>query len=58
MIEVAHTLGLRVVAKGVETAEQLGRVRELGCDLGQGDHFSTALPSEAAGALLKARILR
>jgi len=57
MIELAHALGLRVVAEGVETAEQLGRVRELGCDLAQGDHFSGALPGEAAGGLLEARII-
>jgi len=41
------------IAEGVETAGQLGRVRELGCDLAQGDHFSGALPGEAAGALLE-----
>jgi diguanylate cyclase (GGDEF)-like protein/PAS domain S-box-containing protein len=58
MIELAHALGLRVVAEGVETAEQLRQVRELGCDLAQGNHLSSALPGEAAGALLETRILR
>lgn len=36
MIRSAHTLGLTVVAKGVETAEQLERLTALGCDHAQG----------------------
>jgi EAL domain-containing protein (putative c-di-GMP-specific phosphodiesterase class I) len=57
MIDLARTLDLRVVAEGVETAEQLRRVKELGCDLAQGDCFSRPLPDEAAGALLETRAL-
>jgi EAL domain-containing protein (putative c-di-GMP-specific phosphodiesterase class I) len=57
MIDLAHTLGLRVIAEGVETEEQLRRVRNLGCDLAQGDHFSRPLSGEAAGALLETRAL-
>jgi diguanylate cyclase (GGDEF)-like protein len=37
-IELAHRLGLRVVAEGVETAGHLVRLRAAGCDIGQG-HF-------------------
>ena len=36
VIELAHRLGLGAVATGVESAEALELVRELGCDLGQG----------------------
>lgn len=36
MIEMAHALGLEVVAEGVETPEQAALLRELGCDLAQG----------------------
>jgi EAL domain-containing protein (putative c-di-GMP-specific phosphodiesterase class I) len=57
MIDLAHTLGLRVIAEGVETDEQLRRVKELGCDLAQGNYLSGPLPVEAAGALLETRAL-
>ncbi len=36
IVELAKTLGLEVVAEGIETAGQLDVLRELGCDLGQG----------------------
>jgi diguanylate cyclase (GGDEF)-like protein/PAS domain S-box-containing protein len=57
MIDLAHALGSRVIAEGVETDEQFRRVRELGCDLAQGYHFSGPLPGEEAGALLETRAL-
>ncbi len=52
VVAMAPALGLRVVAEGVETREQLERLRELGCELGQGYHFASAVPAEAATALL------
>ena len=52
MIGLAHALGIKVVAEGVETEEQLARVRKMGCELAQGYHFSRPLPSEAATSLL------
>jgi len=42
-VELAHNLGLVVVAEGVEDAEALGRLRELGCDMAQGYHISRPL---------------
>ena len=36
MIDLAHALGLEAIAEGVETAGQLERLREMGCDLAQG----------------------
>ena len=36
IVEIAHTLNLRVVAEGIETPAQLGVLRDLGCDFGQG----------------------
>jgi diguanylate cyclase (GGDEF)-like protein len=52
VVGIAHGLGLRVCAEGVETPEQLSRVRALGCDLAQGFLFSRPLPAEAASELL------
>ncbi len=37
IVNLGHSLGLKVIAEGVETKGQLDRLRELGCDEGQGD---------------------
>jgi diguanylate cyclase (GGDEF)-like protein/PAS domain S-box-containing protein len=47
MIELTHALGLQVIAEGVENAEQLTWLRQMKCDLAQGNYFSEPLPSEA-----------
>jgi diguanylate cyclase (GGDEF)-like protein len=44
IIDVAHGLQLEVVAEGVENAATLLRLIELGCDFGQGFHWSGAMP--------------
>ena len=47
IVSLAHSLRLKVVAEGVETAEQLELLRELGCDQFQGFYRSAAvLPAE------------
>ena len=48
MLGLARSLGLSVVAEGIETAEQLDQLRDLGCDLGQGFYFSRAVPEAEA----------
>lgn len=53
IVAMAHSLRLKVVAEGVETDEQLGFLRELGCDEMQGYHFSRPLPQEAFLRLLQ-----
>jgi diguanylate cyclase (GGDEF)-like protein len=53
IISLAHNLRLRVVAEGVETAEQLSYLRELGCDQYQGYYCSPAVPAPAFEALLQ-----
>ncbi|AWN14938.1 bifunctional diguanylate cyclase/phosphodiesterase [Salinisphaera sp. LB1] len=52
IVMLAHNLGLGVVAEGVETAEQLRYVIELGCDEMQGYLFSGAVPAEDFTRLL------
>ena len=52
-IDLAHALGLKVVAEGVETAEQLARLEDLGCDLAQGYFLSEPLSVGEASELLK-----
>jgi diguanylate cyclase (GGDEF)-like protein len=44
IIAVGHQLGLRVVAEGVETLEQLRLLRLMGCDAAQGYYFSVPVP--------------
>ena len=51
-IDLAHALGLQVVAEGVETAEQAARLKALNCDLAQGHYFSGPLSAEEASDLL------
>ena len=52
IISLAHTLGLWVVAEGVETAEQLDELRRLGCDLAQGYFFAEpAEPGQIAAMI-------
>jgi EAL domain-containing protein (putative c-di-GMP-specific phosphodiesterase class I) len=44
-IEIGHELGMKVVAEGVETLEQLHFLRSHGCDIAQGYFFSRPLPA-------------
>ncbi len=46
-IALAHALGLRVVAEGIEDEATLLALRELGCDLAQGYHLSRPLSPAA-----------
>ncbi len=52
IVLLAHKFRLKVIAEGIETVKHLDRLRELGCDLGQGYLFSQPVEPEAAGKLL------
>jgi len=53
IISLAHSVGLQVVAEGVETEEQLTSVRALGCDHWQGYYCCEPQPAEVFGAMLR-----
>ena len=54
-LQLAQSLGLEVVAEGVEDQETLDLLVELGCDLVQGYHVSRPQPPDALAAWLRAR---
>jgi EAL domain-containing protein (putative c-di-GMP-specific phosphodiesterase class I) len=54
-IELAHNLGLRVVAEGVESEGAWRQLEALGCDYAQGYYLSRPLPAEAATRLIRDR---
>ncbi|PKO48088.1 MAG: diguanylate cyclase [Betaproteobacteria bacterium HGW-Betaproteobacteria-4] len=54
-IGLAHNLGLKVVAEGVETLEQFDYLRSRGCDLVQGYLYSRPLPADEVMAFIRQR---
>ncbi|MES2104229.1 MAG: EAL domain-containing protein [Pseudomonadota bacterium] len=53
IVAMAHTLGLKVIAEGVETATQLHTLADSSCDEYQGFYFSKAIPENEFAALLE-----
>jgi EAL domain-containing protein (putative c-di-GMP-specific phosphodiesterase class I) len=47
VVSMAHALGLRVVAEGVENSEQLEQLRRMGCDEAQGYYIGRPVPAES-----------
>jgi diguanylate cyclase (GGDEF)-like protein len=56
-IELAHALGLKAVAEGIEDPAALGAIAGFGCDYAQGYHFSRPLPADAFAASTQLRAL-
>ncbi len=46
VITLAHRLGIRVVAEGIETERTFERLGEMGCDIGQGYWISRPIPAD------------
>lgn len=55
MVSLGHSLGMQVLAEGIETEEQFSSVRDAGCDLGQGFLLGRPLPAVALEELLLGR---
>jgi diguanylate cyclase (GGDEF)-like protein/PAS domain S-box-containing protein len=56
IIFVAHKMGMKVVAEGIETSRQLDRLAELGCEFGQGYYFSQPMDAKAAQQFTRQQI--
>ena len=55
MVGLAHAVGLKTVAEGVEYAEQLAQLRAMRCDMAQGYHFARPMSREGASEFLAKR---
>ena len=57
VIGMARALGMTTIGEGIETAEQYGQLRDLGCEQGQGYLFSPPMAAELFQATHLARAL-
>jgi diguanylate cyclase len=55
-IELAHALGLKVVAEGIEDQVTLDAVASFDCDYAQGFHFSRPIPADAFAATMRLEV--
>ncbi|MGA2737009.1 MAG: EAL domain-containing protein [Bryobacteraceae bacterium] len=53
IVSLAHTLGIDIIAEGVETAQQLTQLKALGCEYAQGYYFGKPTDREAAWSLIR-----
>jgi EAL domain-containing protein (putative c-di-GMP-specific phosphodiesterase class I) len=53
IVTLAHSIGFKVIAEGVDDPAQLDRLRELGCELAQGYLFSRPLPADAVADFVR-----
>ena len=53
IITMAHKMNLNVIAEGIESPRQVERLRELGCEYGQGYYFSQPMDGKAAQQFIR-----
>jgi EAL domain-containing protein (putative c-di-GMP-specific phosphodiesterase class I) len=53
ILDMAHTLGMQVVAEGVEQNEQITHLISMGCEFGQGFFFSKAVSAQEAERMVE-----
>ena len=58
VIDLANAMGISAVAEGVETKDQVARLKMLGCQVGQGFYFSQPLRAEEFDELLTRHFAR
>jgi len=58
ILALAHDLGMKVVAEGIETDEQLSKLQSMQCEYGQGYLFTRPIDSQTAGTLLAKSLTR
>ena len=51
IIQLGHNLGMQVIAEGVETADQVETLQQLGCDVVQGFYFGRPVPAGEVGRM-------
>jgi diguanylate cyclase (GGDEF)-like protein/PAS domain S-box-containing protein len=56
ILEIGRSLGMVIVAEGIENDVQAGRLRAMGCRLAQGFHLARPMPAEDAARLLDQRV--
>ena len=52
IIDMGHSMGLQILAEGIETKEQMLLLKSYGCDLGQGYYLSKPIAADALEAFL------
>ncbi len=57
IIALAHSLGIEVIAEGVETKEQSAQLKDLNCDYAQGYYFGKPMPTEEFEKILFNRVI-
>jgi diguanylate cyclase (GGDEF)-like protein len=53
IVDLSRRLKVAVIAEGIEEADQLRRLRELGCTMGQGFHIAYPMPADELAAYIK-----